>query len=250
MTASETAGYRRDVRPSVLCLPLVLVACAPPPQCVDEGTAGATAACLEPVRPPDHYVRQAELYFDTLDVDAQREVEPTYAPQVARWEWPPWLLLTGLGAEDMLETADILRAADPSTVPERDCRFFAHQPFARCYVSFTYEGGPCPIYEEFTFNDAGEITFIEAWSDLPGLTPTSAADPWGEASDFPRLANRVPGLGDGQGRLRLNSEWMNAAAAEDPDVADFQRRAGDWWTFWLDALQGSPSDFFATGCGW
>ena len=108
-----------------------------------------------------------------------------------------------------------------STVPVRDCRGFDTQPFARCYVEFEYEEGPCPIYEEFAFNDAGEMTFIEAWSNLPDLLPNAADDPWAEDPDFPRLATRVPGLGNETGTLDLESEWMQAAAAADPDVADF-----------------------------
>ena len=128
-----------------------------PNACRDEGTEGATAACLEPTLPPEHYVEQALLYFDTLDVDAPIENVPDYHPLVARWEWPPWLLLTGFGAEDMIDTGLSLRELDPSTVPERDCRFFETQPFARCYVVFEYEEGPCPIYEEFTFDAEGRV---------------------------------------------------------------------------------------------
>ena len=195
-------------------------------------------------------MEQALLYFDTLDIEAQRDRVPDYAPQVARWEWPPWLLLTGFGQQDMLEVSDTLRAYDPSTVPRRDCRAFSQQPFARCYVVFEYEGGPCPIYEEFVFNDEGIITFIEAWSDLPGMRPHDADDPWAESPGFPRLSSRIPGLGTPSGEIDLYGEWMRRAANEDEDVADFAERATDWWTFWYDELQSSPSDFFAQGCGW
>ena len=65
---------------------------------------------------------------------------------------------------DLLGTTEAAVALDPSTVPTRDCRAFSVQPFARCYVTFEYKDGPCPIYEEFVFNDQGEMTFIEAWS--------------------------------------------------------------------------------------
>ena len=222
-----------------------------PDPCVHAGTPGATATCLAPTHPPAHYVDQAERYFDTLDVDADRARLPAYAVDVARWEWPPWLLLTGLGRDDMNRTADALRDLDPSTVPQRDCRFFEAQPFARCYISFQYERGACPIYEEFTFNDAGEITFIEAWSDQPGLTPiTDADDPWGERGTVARLSTRVPGLGTPAGALDLESDWMAEAAGSDADVADFALRAADWWRFWFQALAEAPDDFFGTGCGW
>ncbi len=221
-----------------------------PEGCLNFGTAGATASCLTPTQTPEYYEDQALRYFDTLDVDADRERTPTYSDLVARWEWPPWLLLTAYGRDDMIQTADTLRVVDPSTVPERDCRFFETQPFARCYIEFEYEEGPCPIYEEFTFNDQGETTFIEAWSNLPGLLPNAPDDPWGERADYPRLSTRVPGLGTETGRIDLDSEWMRGAAEDDPDLADFALRASDWWAYWIDAVNDAPHDFFAVGCGW
>ena len=221
-----------------------------PNDCQGEGTPGATAACLSPTQTPEYYVEQALKYFDTLDVDADPESIPDYSDLVARWEWPPWLLLTGYERDVLIETSNSLRDLDPSTVPVRDCRFFDTQPFARCYVSFEYEEGPCPIYEEFVFNDAGEMTFIEAWSDLPGLRPTSEEDRWGEAPDFPRLSTRVPGLGTPEGRIDLESAEMMAAAASDVTIADFARRAEDFWGTWFVELREANPDFFAIGCGW
>lgn len=236
------------------CLLLCATALACTPErtqtCTNEGTPGATSECSEAELSDAHYVEQALLYFDTLDVEAQRELDPLYASQVARWEWPPWLLLTGFGDRDMLDVSDTLRMYDPSTVPQRDCRAFPQQPFARCYVVFEYESGSCPIYEEFVFNDEGQITFIEAWSDIEGLRPHRADDPWGESPGFPRLSSRIPGLGTPSGDIDIYGEWMQRAADDDEDVASFAERATDWWTFWYEELQASPADFFATGCGW
>jgi hypothetical protein len=225
-------------------------AAAPATSCRSPGTEAATAGCLEPTQPPEYYIDQAQRYFDTLDVSADRARVPAYSELVARWEWPPWLLLTGWGRENLVTTADALRQLDPSTVPERDCRFFAVQPFARCYVRFAYEKGPCPIYEEFVFNDAGEMTFIEAWSDVDGLRPTSREDPFGEVAGFPRLSTRLPGLGQPDGRLDLEGEALASAAATDPDIANFVPRAKDFWRTWAAEVGGAPDDFFARGCGW
>lgn len=238
-TQTET-GAESETGPSV------------PAGCENYGTEGATARCLEPTQSPAYYVEQAEFYFDTLDTSAPRENVPNYHPKVARWEWPPWLLLTGFGATPMIEGNDALRQVDPSTVPFRDCRFFDVQPFARCYVEFDYEvgTGPCRIYEEFTFNDAGEMTFIEAWSDLPEYLPLPEGDLWGEQNEFGRLATKVPGLGNATGTVDVSSSWMVDAAAEDPDVAEFAKRAADWVTWWLDAIENAPEDFFAIGCAW
>lgn len=221
-----------------------------PNDCTGAGTEAATARCLQPTMPEAYYVEQALKYFDTLDTDASPDSIPNYSDNAARWEWAPWLLLTGYGRQNLIDTARSLRRIDPSTVPIRDCRFFPEQPFARCYISFTYEGGPCPIYEEFVFNDAGEMTFIEAWSDLDGLRPTSPADRWGEHADFVRLSTRVPGLGKSDGRIDPASDAMAAAGSGDPLIADFAARAQNFWATWLQELQDAPDDFFATGCGW
>ena len=148
-------------------------------------------------------------------------------------------------------TTDLAVSFEPSTVPTRDCRAFAVQPFARCYVSFEYEAGDCPIYEEFVFNDQGEITFIEAWSDQPGLLPMSDPnDRWAEGPDVRRLSTRVPGLGNEFGLIDLDSEAMQEAASEDPEIADFVRRAQDFWAAWIEASDEAGPDYYARGCGW
>ena len=94
------------------------------------------------------------------------------------------------------------------------------------------------------------MTFIEAWSDIDGLRPTSSNDRWGEAATFNRLSTRVPGLGTPDGLIEPASDVMAAAAAADPLIADFAARAQNFWATWFDALQNAPDDFFAVGCGW
>jgi hypothetical protein len=199
-----------------------------------------------------YYVDQAGRYFDTLDTSADRSSKPRYAELVARWEWPPWLKLTGLGREQIQTLDEGVLLATPATVPLRDCRAFERQPFARCYVSFDYPGkGRCPIYEEFTFNDAGEVTFVEAWSDLKGLLPMEkSSDRWAEGAGLRRLSTKVPGLGSAQGRIDPQAPWMKAAAAQDTDVADFLVRAQSFASYWLKEYAAAGSDLFARGCGW
>ena len=133
-----------------------------------ERSEDALATALTPQFSPAYYVEQAHKYFDTLNINADPENKPSYSELVARWELPPWLWLTGYGRENMELTTELAVSFEPSTVPTRECRAFDVQPFARCYVTFEYADGPCPIYEEFVFNDQGEMTFIEAWSDQPG----------------------------------------------------------------------------------
>ncbi len=237
-------------------LPLALLALGCSPDDTGEvdpcGHDGALAACLSPTMSPEYYAEKSSMYFDTMDYTVELEEWPPYSELVARWEWPPWLKLTAYTREN-IEATDTLLKLYPSIVPERDCRFFDTQPFGRCYVVFYYdahEGLGCPIYEEFTFNDAGEITWIEAWSDVDGLRPTTSGDRWGEQSDIGRLATRIPGLGNAEGKIDLDSEWMQEAAEADPDVADFVYRANDWQATWLEEYADAPDDYWDVGCGW
>lgn len=228
---------------------LIAVACAS--EMPVERSSDALATALTPQFAPEYYVDQANKYFDTLDTSADPENVPSYSELVARWELPPWLWLTGYGRENMVITTDLAVELDPSTVPERDCRAFSVQPFARCYVTFEYEEGPCPIYEEFVFNDQGEITFIEAWSDQPEFLPMDeSSDPWAEGPDVQRLSTRVPGLGNETGLIDLDSEAMQQAAEEDPELADFVRRAKDFWPTYFEAAQEAGPDYYDRGCGW
>jgi len=217
---------------------------------VDElrcGSAAARAGCLSPQQTPEHYIEQSETYFYTMDSSVSPLVIPEYSELVARWEWPPWLLLTGLGRANMIWT-NILLKINPTRYRMIDCRAFPVQPFGRCHVVFDYSGEPCPIYEEFTFNDLGEITFIEAWTDEPGWLPMAdPGDEWAEGESVTRLATRVPGLGNEKGLIDLEAPWMEEAAARDPDLADFLERARDPLATWLlELLERWPE--VAEGC--
>ena len=234
---------------AITILATLAVACGS--ESSSERSSDALATALTPRQPPKYYVEQANKYFDTLDTSADPNSVPNYSTLVARWELPPWLWLTGYGRDNMLDTTELAVFFDPSTVPTRDCRAFAVQPFARCYVSFEYEAGSCPIYEEFVFNDQGEMTFIEAWSDQPQLLPTSdSSDRWAEGPDVRRLSTKIPGLGNATGLIDLDSEAMQRAASEDPEIADFVRRAKDFWPSWVQAAEDAGPDYFARGCGW
>lgn len=216
---------------------------------------GALSPCSEPKQTAAYYVDQAQRYFDALDVSAPADSTPTYAELAVRWEWPPWLKLTGYTRQQLETTDKLVKKFAPALVTHRDCRAFAVQPFARCRVSFDYQdqgdGKPCFIYEEFTFNDAGEQTFIEAWSDLPGLIPmVDASDPWAEHSAIHRLSTRVPGLGTASGRIDLDGVAMQQAAAQDPEVADLVARAKNFWPAWTAESELQGPDYFTRGCGW
>ena len=218
-------------------------------------SAGALSDCLAPTQSMAYYAEKSSAYFDTMDKRVEPGIWPPYGETVARWEWPPWLKLTAYG-RDNIEASDTLLRAYPSIVEDRDCRGFDTQPFGRCRVVFYYddalhEGRGCPIYEEFVFNDDGEITWIEAWSDQPGMLPMDAGvDPWAEGDGGTRLSSRIPGLGAGDGSLDLDGEAMQAAVAADPDVADFHGRAGDFFATWSAELEAAGDDMWVEGCGW
>ena len=217
-------------------------------------TAAATADCLSPTMSPDYYVEQAQKYFNTMDTAEDRDDTPNYAEWVVRWEWPPWLLLTAFGA-DHIENTDLLLRAYPSTITERQCLYFDEQPFARCRVVFYYddpahEGRGCPIFEEFAFNDAGEMTVIEAWSDVDGLLPLEDDDLWAEADNFERISTRIPGLGTTSGQLDINGDAYAEAASGDPLLADLKNRANNWTETWMEAYEAAGDTLWSDGCGW
>jgi hypothetical protein len=236
----------------VLCA--IFVGCSGEKELPQEDTClgeGALATCLEAVQSPEYYIEQSSAYFDTMDYRIDLEQWPPYSELVARWEWPPWLKLTAF-SQDNIETTDTFLQLYPSIVEERDCRFFEQQPFGRCTVVFYYDahdGLGCPIYEEFTFNDLGEITFIEAWSDLDGYRPQADGDPWAE-NGIHRLSGLVPGLGTPNGGIDLDGDAMVAAMAVNEDVADFVYRAKNWQETWMEEYSQAGDDLWSVGCGW
>jgi hypothetical protein len=183
----------------------------------------ALSTLLSPVLSPEYYIDQGVKYFLTMESTVPISVQPEYSDLVIRWEWPPWLALTGYRRRNLINT-DILLKLYPTRYDTIDCQFFEVQPFCRCHVVFNYSGTRIPIYEEFTFNDQGQITFIEAWSDYPSLLPMHPTDYWAEADTVLRLSTRVPGLGNATGRINTWAPWMLNAARTDTSLADLLHR--------------------------
>jgi hypothetical protein len=125
-----------------------------------------------------------------------------------------------------------------------ECKAFDTQPFCRCHVVFNYSGKKVPIYEEFTFNNQGQITFIEAWSDYPSLLPMGPGkdgiwhqtDYWA-MGDANRLSTKLPGLGNATGLIDFASPAMQQAAKTDKDIADLVNRAQHPVLSWLKQLK-------------
>jgi hypothetical protein len=183
----------------------------------------ALSTQVEPTFSPDYYIDQGVKYFLTMESTVPNSVRPNYSDLVIRWEWAPWLWLTGYKRRNLINT-DILLKLYPTAYDTIDCRYFSVQPFCRCHVIFNYSGTRIPIYEEFTFNRQGEITFIEAWSDYPSLIPMDTLDYWAEADTVNRLSWRVPGLGNATGRIERRADWMIRAASKDTILADMLHR--------------------------
>ncbi len=214
----------------------------------------ALSTCLTPQFSPEYYIDQGVKYFQTMQSDVPINVIPNYSDLVVRYEWPPWLIVTGYERMGLILT-DILLKLNPTAYDLIDCRYFEEQPFCRCHVIFDYGGEPCPIFEEFTFNDQGEITFIEAWSDFESLLPMNAGDDgiW-DYEDYwalgnaDRLSTRVPGLGNETGRIAPNSMWMQASIPSDDLVLkDMTFRLKDPITTWLDQLLNHQEEL-SGGC--
>ena len=182
------------------------------------------------------------------------DVRPNYANRVVRWEWPPWLLLTGYTRAGLV-WSDIFLKLNPTSYDLIDCQYFDEQPFCRCHVIFNYDGELCPIYEEFIFNDQGEITFIEAWSDYESLLPMDSGydgqwdedEYWGQFFGANRLGSRVPGLGNETGNIDLYADWMKSAMETDIDLDNMIRRARDPITTWMAQLITHQEEL-AGGC--
>ena len=203
----------------------------------------AFSTCLTPLYSPEYYIEQGVKYFQTMQSDIPINVVPNYSDKVVRYEWPPWLIVTGYERNGLI-LGDILLKLNPTSYDLIDCRYFEEQPFCRCHVVFNYGGELCPIYEEFTFNDQGEMTFIEAWSDYESLLPMNAGND-GEWDDqdywalgaADRLSTRVPGLGNDRGMIAPASNWMQASIPqEDLVLRDMVRRLRDPINTWLDQL--------------
>lgn len=191
---------------------------------------------LKPQHTPQFYIDQSLNYFDSLDSFVKNRIQPVYSSHVIRWEWSPWLFLTG--HKDHWMKLDRLLLLYPTKVINRDCRAFEVQPFARCRITFHYLHGNAfyDIYEEFTFNDAGEITFVEAWSDEEGFLPMDPEkDFWAEGDAVSRLSTRVPGLGSWNGQYnRKGIRELARGKNGDPDLKNLLKRLRFpvfYWTY-------------------
>lgn len=192
----------------------------------------ALSTRLTPKFPADYYIDQGVKYFLTMESSVPIKVKPEYSGLVIRWEWHPWLLLTGYKRRNLIDTDRLLKLY-PTKYDTIDCQFFNQQPFCRCHVIFNYSETRIPIYEEFTFNDQGEITFIEAWSDFPSLLPMDTTDYWAEGENVNRLSTRVPGLGNNEGRIERKADWMLRAAEKDTVLADMLQRLRRPFNSWV-----------------
>lgn len=201
-----------------------------------------------PNKPKDVYLNQAQTYFNFLVTNLDVHVNPDYSFGLIRWEWPPWLVLTGLGSHSTLKIDENIRKGGPCLCPNQEHRFFDQNPFVRSRITFYYGKtaeedsktgtNAIHIYEEFTFNSFGQITFIEAWWDNPEnlnlpktlgkgwctwpQLPPRESDGW-PPLEINRMSSKIPGLGCGR-RSMLSSDSLKEAAKKDPYVKEFRER--------------------------
>jgi hypothetical protein len=192
---------------------------------------------LSPKFPLGYYADQSNKYFNTLDSYTRRDGKPKYSKKVIRYEWSPWLKLTGY--KSWMMKLDFFLTLYPTKVTNRICQGFDIQPFGRCHVTFIYKGHeePVDIYEEFTFNDQGEITFIEAWTDSPMYFPSpNFKDYWAQDNEALRLSTVVPGLGRSDGKIDPRSSEFKKAARENTLVNDLAKRLKRPLYYWTKEL--------------
>ena len=204
-------------------------------------------------QPADFYLARADAYFNLISgKDSQGKnlpsnfLKPEYSKFMVRWEWEPWLLLTGKndGWKEEWELIDsTLPLSLPSVISNRVYRFSTVNPYIRSIIDIKYEGSArtLRIYEEFTFNDHGQMTFIEAWTfDDPKVAPEfnvlekeSFIDPstnrfWPDETKMYRMSTLLPGLGakgtHGQPLVaKTNSVGMKKAFQKEAAVVKFMR---------------------------
>ena len=75
-------------------------------------TIDALSTALKPNRPAEYYFHQAKLYFDSLDT-RRNEALPLYAEKLMRYEWSPWLLLTGFGNRQTHQIDEAIKDQGP-----------------------------------------------------------------------------------------------------------------------------------------
>jgi hypothetical protein len=214
---------------------------------------------LSPTKPAASYIKRADRYFNQLESKFTHYLFwhgklPAYAPLVARWEWPPdWYRLTGFQKKPTVDADTLIRDAVPCICVDRSHYFCSTNPFVRSVVTFYYGikgrkgGDPIYIYEEFTFNDLAEMTFIEAWSisengfnQLTQLTRENK--PWPDtppettqtngvtdeplpAPSFNRLSTQIPGLGYSDGRIDIDGDQMKMAGRNNPTIEEFRKES-------------------------
>ena len=183
-----------------------------------------------PNKDESYYINQANTYFSFLETTSKDHIEPNYSPSLIRWEWEPWLILTGLNDERTLIIDSLIRETGKCECLDRELVFYNTNPFVRCRVTFYYGENKTPIkiYEEFTFDGSGNISFIEAWYDVEDnklQIPEREFDGWPKFCSVKRLSNLIPGYNKTDFILVLESSEMISQAELYDDVKNFKSRA-------------------------
>ena len=165
----------------------------------------------------DHYYQtQCDLYFRNQEYKYSGE-KPNYSQLSSRWEYQPTGNgLTGYGGDRMHRSDEMIRQS-PCEVTNRVYKIYDTQPFGRALVTFYYgdnvetKQNPIHIYEEFTFNSQGQITFIEAWAYDASMAESPSKPFPPDDSRFPRMSRIIPGLGNSEGLIDITSSAFNGS---------------------------------------
>lgn len=196
------------------------------------GTTHALSTCVQPTKGEEYYVGQALNYFAQLDPTQEKRDKALLSKGFLRFEWAPWTLFNGYADKltHMVDAVDGKIGSFFPTSPEhRICTFHETNPFVRCsLIMWSHYDDPrtekapvsdalkgkagCGIYQEFTFDQEGRISFTEVNSvTLPKQT---------------RLSTRVPGLGR-TGEAAVHTDVLHDYSGNDPHLdflTDFFKR--------------------------
>ena len=164
----------------------------------------------------EYYKKQCDVYLDTLAATLHPDEIPNLSENVLRWDWTRQEL-TSRNRDTLIAMDVFCTAMAPDRVTGRQHKIYQEQPLGRSKVQFESEDGSGgdvrEMYMEFTFNEKGQISFVESWpvdtdqkcwwlqgsNRLSTLFMNNATD-----SRFRSLSSTANILNDGNGKHNNN----------------------------------------------
>ncbi|KAL7556649.1 hypothetical protein ACA910_017588 [Epithemia clementina (nom. ined.)] len=112
----------------------------------------------------EYYIKQCDIFLNTLTTTLRPAKIPNLSKTVMRWDWSHDRL-TGRNRDTLIAMDIFATAVAPEQSVESEHKIYQQQPLGRSMVQFqsVKSGDLRTLYIEFTFNDEGEISFVEVW---------------------------------------------------------------------------------------